>query len=195
MNNKRFIAYFIDFVIMLALLYLLALILPSNQNVGILQNEINDSLNSFLTNKISFTTFINRYAISYHSLMLNVVHINVITLILLFIYYVITPLYNSGQTIGKKITKIKIVSSKGELTRTKLFTRALFINGLMYTLLSIILLYTSSGLSYFLLVSLLAALQIIFILVNILILVYKKNNKTIHDKISFTNVIEGNGEL
>ncbi len=190
MNIRRYLAYFLDFVIILAVLYVIAAILPGNDNIVILQNEMNASLSSLLENEIGFSTFVNRYAISYHTLMLNAVHLNVLTLLVLFLYYVLLPLKTKGQTLGKKMFKIKIVATKGELTKLKLLARASLVNGLLFTALSILLLYTSTGLSYFMLVSIIGLVQILFILINVLILAFREKNKTIHDKISYTNVLE-----
>ena len=195
MANKRFISYTIDLIIVIALIFIIAAIIPSNENIIVLQNELSDQLNDLLTNKIDFSTFINRYSITYHSLMLNSAHINIFSLIILYLYFVLLPLKNKGQTIGKKIMRIKIVSKKENLNKKWLTLRAGLINGIIFTALSIILLYTSSGLSYFLLISLIGLAQIVLIIVNMYILIYRKNSKTIHDKICFTNVIERNGDL
>ena len=58
--------------------------------------------------------------------------INIINCVIIILYFVVLPLYKNGQTLGKKIFKIKIVrEDKEDLTANELIIRNIVVNGLL----------------------------------------------------------------
>ena len=190
MTNKRIVAYFIDFVIVSTLVSLIFSIYPLSPDINLYRNEMIRGMDALLVGDVSFDTFINRYAISYYNLMEGLVHVNIATIAIVIFCYIAVPYSLDGQTIGKMITKIKISSRKNCLTPLNLFVRSFVINGLGYLILSVVFVFTSNGLSYFLLMSLIGLIQIIFILLGLFMMIFRSTNNTFHDKISYTCVLE-----
>jgi uncharacterized RDD family membrane protein YckC len=54
--------------------------------------------------------------------------LSLITILIEVLYFVVFQLYNGGQTFGKKITKIKVVSESNDLTMNQMIFRSLLSN-------------------------------------------------------------------
>jgi len=108
----------------------------------------------------------------------------VIILLLTIVYFVIFPLFNDGQTLFKKIFKIKVEYQnltsfllREELTRNFVCTSFILylLSGINYSLFSLYIKYVTP-------------ITLSFMLINLLVFIVKK--KAIHDIISKTNVVE-----
>ena len=108
----------------------------------------------------------------------------VIILLLTIVYFVIFPLFNDGQTLFKKIFKIKVEYQnltsfllREELARNFIFTSFILylLSGINYSLFSLYIKYVTP-------------ITLSFMLINLLVFIVKK--KAIHDIIAKTNVVE-----
>lgn len=108
----------------------------------------------------------------------------VIILLLTIVYFVIFPLFNDGQTLFKKIFKIKVEYQnltsfllREELARNFICTSFILylLSGINYSLFSLYIKYVTP-------------ITLSFMLINLLVFIVKK--KAIHDIISKTNVVE-----
>ena len=72
-----------------------------------------------------------------------------VELIIIILYYVVYQIYKDGQTYGKKLMKIKIVSTKGDLTMNQMIFRTCFSTSLLINLFSLFVLTFSSKYAFF----------------------------------------------
>lgn len=184
--KKRALAYTIDIIILGLILLLVNVIVPKDEK------DINvklDSLNeTYLNKEISFNEYLEEYSfISYEIDKSNIIY-TIVNIIFVIIYFIMIPFIFNGQTIGKKLMKIKLVK-EDKLTITSLIIRNLIINGLGYMLLSLTLIHILKPYSYFIITTMLSIIQLILMIVILVGLIKNNNNLILHDRLSKTKVI------
>lgn len=116
----------------------------------------------------------------------------------LIFYFVIFQYLNDGQTLGKKISKIKVVSAKDENKRPNIFQFLLhtifcgssFYNGFhLMVLLNVIALLTLNILNYFLAYTVIVMLGFGLELASYIVFFTNKENKGLNDMISGVKTI------
>ena len=110
----------------------------------------------------------------------------IVTLLLTIVYFVIFPLFNNGQTLFKKIFKIKVEYDtilkyllREEMARNFVLTSLIlyFIASFNYSLFSLYLGYITP-------------ITLSFMIINFIVFLVNKDNKALHDIIAGTNVVE-----
>lgn len=185
MAGKRLIAYIIDMIVLFGLGFLLTFILPSNPSDVKLAN-LNEQ---FLEGKINKDEYYREYMPTVHQIDKDNVVFNALTTSFIVGLFVIIPYVTNGQTIGLKVMKLKITSNKDNGLE-QYIGRSVFVNGLGYSLLMLILLYIASDNVYFYLATFLAFFQIIVVIMNGFMILYKKDGVGIADKITNTRIEE-----
>lgn len=183
--NKRAKAWLIDIIIITIILFLVSIIYHPSI---IKQKAQMDSITlSYASKNINFTDYIKQMSPIYHKIdTINFVKI-IIDTVVLTIYFIIIPYYKNGQTIGKKITALKVKqTSNQKLKLTSLIIRNLIINGLLYEILLIVCILIISPNIYYPLISILAFIQIILVLSSMIMVTYRKDKKGLHDLLAHT---------
>ena len=110
----------------------------------------------------------------------------ILTVLLTIVYFVIFPLFNNGQTLFKKIFKIKVEYDtilkyllREEMARNFVLTSLIlyFIASFNYSLFSLYLGYITP-------------ITLSFMIINFIVFLVNKDNKSLHDIIAGTNVVE-----
>lgn len=113
-----------------------------------------------------------------------------ISVVSLIIYFVIIQYFLKGQTVGKKILKLKVVSNKDkELNIGNYFVRSLILNNIIFSIILIIGVYIFKPNGYYNLSMVVSYLQLLVMSVIILMVVLRKDNRGLHDIIAGTKVI------
>ncbi len=192
---KRAGAFLIDTFIIGAVLALVSIIFTT-QNAYKLSDEFLKLNEQIMVSDSDIGVYYNR--VSDLTLLLDKENfmINVINCAIIILYFVVLPLYQKGQTLGKKIFKIRIVREDNEdLSANELIIRSVIINGLLNTLLSFCLVFLLSGFEYFTIVSILGLIQLILIIVSICMMIFRKDKKGLQDIITKTHVIDESSEV
>ena len=115
----------------------------------------------------------------------------IVNLMCIMLYFVVFQFYFNGQTFGKKIMKIKVVSnSKKDLTILNFFIRSLIVNELFINILSVICLMILSKNNYLTYNQIIYVITYIIEMTFLLMIVFDKNGRSLHDYISNTKVVE-----
>jgi uncharacterized RDD family membrane protein YckC len=188
--KNRALAYLIDMLLFIIVILICTTFLKSNQNVAVLNLEL-DTINELaLNHEISINTYLNRYADIMHNLDQEKVMINLINCIFIMGYFVMLPYFFEGRTLGKKILGLKVKRRDGELLMlSDLIIRNLIINGLGFMLISLCILYIAPSMIYFIIATLLGILQILLVIVSVFMVIYRKDNRGLHDVLSETMVV------
>ena len=191
---KRIFAYLIDyFIIMIVLMGITASV-----NVGSdLTKEINDVMNDYKEGNITVEEYTEKVMPLNYELTKRKLPVNVATSVVFIGYYIIFAYFNKGQTLGKKICKIKVidydhkvVNDKGERPSIcNMVIRGLLIYGIVTTLYSTISINFLDMEKFNYSVSVISAIESMIIIVSILMMLYKKDGRGLHDIIAKTNVI------
>ena len=183
---KRIFAYMIDyFIILLVLSFITA-----NINVGSdITEKVNNLTNEYKNGNITIEEYNEEVLPLNYELTKRKLPVNVITCVIIIGYYIVFAYFNKGQTLGKKICKIRVVNDKGERASIwNILIRSLFIYGIttLYSLISINFLDIESF-NYS--VSVVSVIESLFIVISLLMMLYKKDGRGLHDIIAKTKVI------
>ena len=191
--KTRLIAYILDALIISVAVTLISSIFP-NSNYKKLNDELNKVTENYTNKEIDFATYVYNYADINQDMMKESLYTNLIQGFLIVGYFIILPVCNNGQTLGKKLFKIKMVSDKGELDYNQLIIRALIVDGLGYLILSMALLYILPSYAYFITTSILSLVETLVTIISVGMIIKNDNRKGIHDILSGTKVISEVGE-
>ena len=190
--KRRLMAYIIDLVLLSILVTLTLVIFPNDKKeIKQINNNINIITEDLLNDKIDNSQYLNMYAKYNYKLEKKQIKTNVLNLIYIIFLYILVPFFAGGQTIGKIVTKIKIVNEDNtDIQFNKLIIRSLFINFLIYPIVTIPLIYLFSAKIYFILSLFLILIEFLLVLFTIFMVLYRHDRKGIHDILTKTKVIK-----
>lgn len=187
---KRLLAYLLDFLLISMAASLLSIPFIDTSNEEKLNHQLVEMTEKYKDKEISINTFVNEYSSLYYDISRNQGVTMFITLVIEILYFIVFQLYNDGQTIGKKLMKIKIVSNDGELTMNTMIARSFLINSILLHLITIICItFLTIPLNYLYVVGSFEMIQGLFIIVTVLMVMYSKDKRGAHDRITNTSVI------
>jgi len=120
---------------------------------------------------------------------------NGISVALTIAYFVIFQYMNKGQTIGKKLMKIRVVDKNTQepITIIKGLLRTVFILSIFSGTIGILLLYIVNKQYYIQTFGIIYMLEAIFIITTMMFMIYKKDGRGLHDIMTNTVVIKERG--
>lgn len=191
--KTRLLAYILDALIISVVVTLISSIFP-NSNYKKLNDELDKVTENYADKEINLKTYVYNYVDINQDMLKESLYTNLIQGFLIIGYFIILPVCNNGQTLGKKLFKIKIVSDKGELDYNQLIIRTLIVDGLGYLILSMALLYILPSFAYFITTSILSLVESVVTIISVAMIIKNDNRKGIHDILSGTKVISEVGE-
>ncbi len=186
---QRVVAYIIDIIFITIISSLITMPFVNNNNVAKLNEEMNNAAQNYTEKKIDMDTYVNQTLdISYQEAKETGLS-NVISIIVLVLYFVVFQIYNNGQTIGKKLLKIKIVKNdNSELTMNNMIIRELFNSFILVNIIvSVVILFGKNA--YFYGAVSIELLQYIFIIVTMFMIMIRKDGRGLPDMMANTKVI------
>lgn len=189
---KRMSAYILDVLIFSLIFGIFTMIVPESNNVTVLNSQLSDLSEKILNNEITTSIYFNQYAGIIHNLDKELFLSNLFNFVLMIGYFAILPFYYNGQTLGKKIMKIKLVKDNGELTMNDLLIRNIVINGFLFSLIGFALIFLVNDLTYFTITSILCFIEILLVIISVFMILYRHDKKGLHDLWCKTSVIEEN---
>lgn len=191
MFKKRFCAFIIDLIIVFLITFVIDMIIPISDNAQKLSEELFDLNNNFIDGNIGIDMFINQYSIINYGLEKELFLSSLISVVVNILYFVLYPLYNGGQSFGKKYIGIKIVSKDDNtVSSNQLIFRYLLMNGIGSSIISLCFIFLLNDLSYMYVVSILSILQFIVAISSIFMVLYRNDKRSLPDLIAGTKVIE-----
>ena len=191
MFKKRLLAYLIDIIILSLILTFVGLFIPSNSNLVNLNNELMSVNNNFMNQEIDAITFINQYSNIGYSIGRELFLSNLISVVIGIVYFIVFPLYNGGQSIGKKVIGLKIVSvDDSDVSSNSLLIRYLLMESIGATIISMCLIFVIKDFYYILCDSILSFLQFLVVIISVFMVIYRRDKRSLPDLIAGTKVIE-----
>lgn len=186
----RIIAYIVDMLLIVIISGLLSNVLPDNKNIKVLSGELNTLQTEFLEHKIDEEEFLDRgKVLTYESDYANSGGI-IIQVIVIMLYFIVFQFYNNGQTFGKKLMGIKVVNSDGgNLTFNSMVFRSLIVNSILVSFINLCCLGFMTSDTYYFLSAATQMVNAIILMSIILMVLFKKNGRGIHDIVSGTQVV------
>ena len=157
-----------------------------------LQESSAELSQEYVNKEISTMTFFTEYKTLAFENAKKTGLLSIITVLFDISYFVVLQFYFKGQTIGKKITKIRVENIEGDLTINNLVFRSLIINSLFCNMVSLCFMVSGNADVYFF-------GSITFELINIMLLticgfmvMFGKSGRGLHDYLGHTRVVRTN---
>jgi len=185
---KRLLAYFVDSILVSLLVTILALGIKNNANTY--EQELSNLIKDYMAGDVQMGEYLNQvedlnYEISKASAVTNT-----ISVVLTIGYFIVFAYLNKGQTIGKKIFKIKVVENGDAPSLKAMILRNIIILQIVSNLCSVILINILNKNMYFLVTETVTAIEELIIIVSVFMILYRSDKRGVHDLIAHTEVIE-----
>ena len=186
---QRLGAYLIDAILVSIIVGLFSPITQNSEKYEEITTKSEQLIQNYMNNDIN----IEKYQIEYQEISYELDKINyknnIISLVIAISYYIIFCYLNHGQTIGKRLLKIRIKSQTGLLTAKQIVIRALIINSIASTIMLLLFINFVSKNNYFVLKNVLTILETIFVFASAILILYRKDKRALQDIITKTEVI------
>lgn len=189
----RLVAYIIDIMIVSIVCTGIMFILPENENYDKYMKEYEQIQTDFIEENIATEEYFNKsvdvvYDIDYS----NVIPM-IIEVVLIILYFIVFQFYNKGQTLGKKLMKLRVVNiTDDNLTLNKMACRSLIINSIFVNILIIGSLLFLGRNYYFYASYVIQIISLIIIFSTLVMILFRKDGRGLHDVITKTKVIQEN---
>lgn len=108
----------------------------------------------------------------------------------LILYFGVLPLVMNGQTLGKKIMKLRVVSNnEKKLNFWKYLIRIVILNNIWLSLINVGAVYVVSGVKFYYVTYVISMLSSLIYMLNLIMVMFRKDNRGLHDIVAGTKVI------
>lgn len=185
--RKRALAYIIDFIILG--IFVSITLLFTNVDTSSVESEMSNLAEMLLSKNINISTYLKNYGKLFYKYDIIQFITNLLNFLYIIILYIIIPGFTEGQTIGKKIMKIRVVNEDDTcVSIINLINRALLVDFLGYLLITLIIINFISGFPYFIIATILGILQFLLVIISGFMILYNKKQKGIHDILTKTKI-------
>ena len=192
-SYKRILAYLIDIFIVICIATILTMFIPVSKEYTNQMNELNAVLEDYSSGDISETEYLEKFNDISYIVNKESVQVSIVSVVLSTIYFVVLAYYMNGQTFGKKIMKIQVVSANSKkLTMNNYLIRSLLVDSILMNTISIIAILFLEKSSY---LKVYDATSTIFGAIYVVIfamILFRQDGRGLHDLLANTKVISLN---
>ena len=189
---QRLIAFIIDMFLISMVASLIAFPFVDSESVTKLQDGMVEVSEKYMNLEISVNDYFDESMPLLYQVAKKSGVLTLVTLFLEILYFIVYQYYNNGQTIGKKIMKIKVVATDDQMTVNQMLLRTLIIDSILVDMVIFgFVIFTNQSI-YFYGTLVFELIQYIVIFVSVVMIIFGKNGKGLHDLISHTEVIKQN---
>ncbi len=189
---KRLIAFCIDMVIISFVASLLSMPFIDSKAITELQDKQFSSYEKYSKEEINYEEYLIEFSDVSYKLAREEGIVSIITILLVIVYFVVYQLKNNGQTFGKKLMKIRIVSDNGELSTNQMIFRTFITDYLLLYIISFIFMLFLSKSNYYSCVAIFSGLQFIVLVVSCFMIMFREDGRGVQDVLCKTRVINVN---
>lgn len=185
--GKRLLAYILDTLIISVVASLILVFIPMEE---VDTKDANNTMESYLEGEITANEYIKEVSTVNYELEQSRIPSYIVSLSLMFIYFVIVQYKLGGQTVGKKILNIKVESTKGKLNVNQLIFRSLIINEIAFNMLNLVSIFVFKNATFSTVSGVLNMANVALILICAVMVIANKDKRGLHDMIAKTKVVE-----
>ena len=188
---QRFIAFLLDIFILSSIASLISYPFLDAKSIDTLNKNSSEVIEKYTTGEIDMDTYVDEVkGISYQLSQKQGV-VSLVTLFLAVLYFIVYQYYNNGQTIGKKLMKIKVVSSTDkEITMDSFIFRSLIVNSILVDMISFAIVIFGNETVYFYGVAICGIIKYTLLLICGFMVMWSKSGLGLHDRIAHTTVVK-----
>lgn len=187
---QRALAYLLDVIIISFIFSIITIGFKPNTDVEEKYNEVYDN---YINGEITAEQYLEEYTEVLYDMQKANALPNAINTLLIIVYFIVFQYLNKGQTIGKKILKIKIVNEdKKDISISQMLIRGIMIYSILSSLINIILFFNVSRKVYMVSYLSIGAIETLVLFLSAIFILYRNDKKALHDIVSKTIVIKEN---
>lgn len=188
--TRRLAAFILDIFIISMIASLISAPFLDSESITKLDSSAKEVVEKYSEGSIELNTYVDEaMSISYQLARKQGV-VSIVTLALSILYFIVYQFYNKGQTIGKKLLKIKVVSSDDkELTTNNYVIRSLIINSILVDMINLAIIIFGNEQVYFYGLVVVWTIKYSLLLICALMVMFRKDGMGLHDKIAHTMVV------
>ena len=186
---QRLIAFIIDVSIICLIASMISTPFIDIDKSNKLTEESTEIMQKYMNHEISTKDYSIKFMNISYSLARNNGFLSIVTILLEIVYFIVFQIYKNGQTIGKKIMRIRVVADNGDLSMNQLIIRSLIANSILLEIITFAFMVFTSKDIYFYSTGIFGLIQYVIILISIFMVMFRKDGCSIHDKIAHTKVI------
>ena len=138
-SYKRVLAYLVDVMIISFVSLLLTYFVPTSENYNKLNKEFENLTIDYRNQEVTMEEDLEKGTDINYQLNKEAVPQTIVSTVLSIIYFVVLAYFMNGETLGKKLMKIKITSNNDKkLTMNNYLIRALVIDSVLMNIITII---------------------------------------------------------
>lgn len=193
-NNKayflqRLLAYVLDMTIVVLVSTLISYPFISTKAVDKLNKQSSEILEKYQNQEISAKTYFNQSMDNSYQLSKETGLTNIVTIVVYVLYFIVYQMYMNGQTIGKRIMKIRIVKNKdGTLSMNDMLVRGLINNYILANILIAIFVLINRN-TYVYGSSIVQIIQYAILIASIFMIIIRKDGRSVAALICGTKVV------
>lgn len=188
--NRRFFAYIIDIFIVLVIANLITMFIPISEKTQDYYKELQTTQKKMYDKEIDVKEYTDIVLEDNYNISKGTVLISLTSIIIYILYFVVYQVYNNGQTVGKKLMKIKVKSITDEsLSINTMLFRALIIYGIAANIINLILILLLKKELYLPISNTISIIQSLIVIISVFMILFSKQKRGIHDIITKTEVV------
>lgn len=183
-------AYLLDALLIFAIASVIDVFIPDKTSD--ISEKMTELVEEYTNGEVDDSEYLNEYYdLSYQLQKKNWVS-SLISICLTTLYYVVFAWYNKGATISKWILKLKVVDNKtgGRPSIWQLFLRSMIIYSILSSIIGLILVFTTNSKVFISTYLVLGFIELIFIVISLFFILYRKDKRGLHDIMAGTKVIK-----
>lgn len=189
-SYKRIVAYVLDIMLVTIISTMLTYFLPENKEYNKSLDKYSSLLNNVTNEELTEEEFLKETNDIIYDINMNSVTINIVTTVLTISYFVVFTYFMNGQTLGKKLMNLKIVStSKKKLTMNNYLVRGLLINTILMNVLEVIFILGLNKQTYLKANDIITYIFGIIYIITFGMILFREDKRGLHDYLAGTKVI------
>lgn len=186
----RFLAFVIDCFFVSMLVSLISYPFLDFDAIDVLNQSLNQISTDYVNKVIDAEVYISSATSIFYRLAKKQGLYSLMLIFFNIMYFVVYQFYNKGQTIGKKIMKIKVVSyDSKELSMDNYIFRSAIVNSIIVDMIIFALVIFASEQVWFVGVGLIGGIEYVLLFICTIMIILKKDGRGLHDLISNTKVV------
>lgn len=191
-KSKRIWAFFIDYLLVslfLTMVYQIRILYPNYEKYNETYEKYTELISDLDSNE--YLSFIESkdYKLINYDLSKYSISLVCINLIVYILYFGGFQFWNKGQTIGKKIMKIKLVSKKDNLKLWQCLLRTVILYSILFEVIKVIVITFVSVNKFYFINNILSVASSFLFYTIVLCILFRKDGRGLHDILCDTDVV------
>ena len=189
--SQRFVAFMIDLILVSFITSLVTAIIPTNSSIDKLYDQQVKIVKNYTAKKITMQEYVNQLVDINYDIAKQTGIITLVSIAISLLYYVLYVYKNDGQSIGKKMMKIKIQKKdkEKELTMNDLLFRTMILQGTLVSIIGFCTILFLDKDTYLATNSLLNLIQYSILIISFFLIAFTKERQGLHDMVAKTEVV------